>query len=287
MSFSSEVMLKRFRSTLKFSHGKINRSIHSAGFPSFKNGESFNDYVSSLCKRKLFKDALQTFDVLEKNADYVVDPSTYPYLISACASLRSIEYGRKIHNHVLKSKLLPHMILENHIINMYGKCGSTKDARKVFDDMWERNVVSWTALIAGYSQNGDIEAIKLYIQMQRSGFMPDHFTFGSVIKACSSMPLGMQLHSQVIKSEFGSHLIPQNALIAMYSKFGQVNEACNVFSLIKSKDLISWSSIIAGFSKLGYESKSLSYFKEMLSQSTFHPNEFLFGSVFSACGSLG
>ncbi|KAL8463932.1 hypothetical protein ACS0TY_033753 [Phlomoides rotata] len=281
-------MIKRFRSTLKFSHRKINRSIHRAGHPSFKNGESFNDYVSSLCKRKLFKDALQAFDVLEKNVECIVDPCTYPYLISACASLRSIEHGRKIHNQVLKSKLLPNMILENHIINMYGKCGSPKDARKVFDDMWERNVVSWTALIAGYSQNSqNIEAIKLYIQMQRSGFMPDHFTFGSVIKASSNMPLGLQLHSQVIKSEFGSHLIPQNALIAMYSKFGQINEACNVFSCIKSKDLISWSSIIAGFSKLGYELESLSCFKEMLSQSTYHPNEFLFGSVFSACGSLG
>lgn len=289
--FLLEKMIKRLQSTLKCTNSHANHGIHNAAHPSFKNEQSFNVYISSLCKRKLFKDALQAFDVLEKNADCLVDPSTYTDLISACSSLRSIEYGRKIHNHILKSTLPPHMILENHIINMYGKCGSTKDARKVFDNMWERNVVSWTALIAGCSQNGrDIEAIKLYIQMQQSGFMPDHFTFGSVIKACSSLTeadLGAQLHAQIIKSEFGSHQIAQNALIAMYSKFGRINEACNVFSCIKSKDLISWSSIIAGFSKLGYELEALSCFKEMLFQNTYHPNEFIFGSVFSACGSLG
>ncbi|PIN13213.1 hypothetical protein CDL12_14178 [Handroanthus impetiginosus] len=267
-------MIKRLQSIVKCSHE-----------------QSLNVYISSLCKQKLFKDALRAFDVSEKDVDCPVDASTYIHLISACSSLRSIEYGRKIYNHVLESNLLPNMILENHFVNMYGKCGSTKDARKVFDNMWERNVVSWTALIAAYSQNGpDIEAIKLYIQMQQAGFMPDHFTFGSVIKACSSLTeadLGRQLHAQVIKSEFGSHLIAQNALIAMYTKFGQINEACDVFSLIKSKDLISWSSMIAGFSKLGYELEALLCFKEMLFHGTYHPNEFIFGSLFSACGSLG
>nr|AYM00583.1 pentatricopeptide repeat protein [Salvia miltiorrhiza] len=256
----------------------------------FQEEQPFNEYIGSLCKQKLFKDALHAFDVSQKKADFLVDPTTYIHLISACSSLRSLEYGRKIHDHLLRSNLLPYMILENHIINMYGKCGSTVDAKKVFDSMWERNVVSWNALIAGYSQHGqDIEAIESYIQMQRSGFMPDHFTFGGVIKACSSLTeagLGEQLHAQVVKSEFGSHLIAQNALIAMYNKFGRINKAWVVFSLIKSKDLISWSSIIAGFSKLGYELEALSCFKEMLSQGTYHPNEFIFGSIFRACGSL-
>ncbi|KAL2497097.1 Pentatricopeptide repeat-containing protein [Abeliophyllum distichum] len=175
---------------------------------------------------------------------------------------------------------------------MYGKCGSIKDARKVFDDMPERNVVSWTSLIAGYSQNGlELEeAIKLYIQMLRAGPMPDQFTFGSVIRACSSMnevELGRQLHAHVIKMEFGSNLIAQNALIAMHTKFSRINEAHIVFSSIELKDLISWSSMIAGFSQLGYELEALSCFKEMLCHDTYQPNEFIFGSVFSACGCLG
>ncbi|KAL6503964.1 hypothetical protein OROGR_025887 [Orobanche gracilis] len=125
---------------------------------------------------------------------------------------------------------------------------------------------------------------------KQSGFMPDQFTFGSVVKACANLNdayLGAQFHAQVIKSRFGSHLIATNALIAMYTKFSQIDKACSVFSHIESKDLISWSSMIAGFSKLGYESEALYCFKEMLSRSTCKPNEFILGSVFSACASLG
>ena len=172
---------------------------------------------------------------------------------------------------------------------MYGKCGALKDAQWVFDEMPKRNVVSWTSVIAGYSQHGqEIHAIKLYFLMQKSGLMPDQFTFGSIIRSCSSLSsieLGRQLHVHVIKSEFGSHLIAQNALIAMYTKFGQIADALDVFSGIKKKDFISWSAMIACFSQIGYELEALSHFKEMLSQGVYQPNEFVFGSAFSACGS--
>lgn len=284
-------MIQRLQSALRCFHSHVNHGVHNAARSNFKNGESINVYVGSLCRQKLFGAALHAFEASESKSDCLIDPTTYIQLLSACSSLKSLEHGKKVHEHILRSNLLPYMVLENHIINMYGKCGSTMDAKRVFDSMWERNEVSWTSLIAGYSQNGGyVEAIELYIQMQSSGFKPDHFTFGSVIKACSSLidtSLGEQLHAQVIKSEFGSHLIAQNALIAMYTKFGHVNEAWTVFSSIRSKDLISWSSIIAGFSKLGRELEALSCFKEMLSQGIFHPNEFIFGSAFSACGFLG
>ncbi|KAI7982773.1 Pentatricopeptide repeat-containing protein [Camellia lanceoleosa] len=125
--------------------------------------------------------------------------------------------------------------------------------------------------------------------MRQSGLMPDQFTFGSIIRSCSSLSsieLGRQLHVHVIKSEFGSHLIVQNALIAMYKKFGQIVDALDVFSVIAKKDLMSWSLMITGFSQLGYELEALSHLKEMLFQGVYQPNEFVFGSAFSACGSL-
>ncbi|GMP65610.1 hypothetical protein CsSME_00026332 [Camellia sinensis var. sinensis] len=71
--------------------------------------------------------------------------------------------------------------------------------------------------------------------MQKSGLMPDQFTFGSIIRSCSSLSsieLGRQLHVHVIKSEFGSHLIAQNALIAMYTKFGQIADALDGLRMV-------------------------------------------------------
>ncbi|CAK9184405.1 unnamed protein product [Ilex paraguariensis] len=264
--------------------------IQSLVLPNFVTQQSSNDYISSLCKQNLFKEALEAFDLLREKTNHHVNPSTGAHLISACSSLKSLDYGKKIYNHILTSNCQPDMILQNHILNMYGKCGSLKDAQKLFDEMTERNVVSWTSLIAGYSQNGHgIDAVRLYFQMLRSGLMPDQFTFGSIIKACSSLndvELGKQLHAHVTKSESGSQLIAQNALIAMYINFGQITDASNMFSHCKTKNLISWSSIIAGFSQLGYEIEALCVFKEMLSHGIYQPNEYIFGSAFSACGSL-
>ncbi|KAF8378963.1 hypothetical protein HHK36_028389 [Tetracentron sinense] len=283
-------MIKNFKPQRLLTSNNGYPNCQPTVLPIFKTEESSNDYISSLCKQNLFKEAVLTFDFLQNNTHFQIKLSTYAHLISACSSLKSLEHGRKVHDHLLKSRCLPDIILQNHILNMYGKCGSLKDARMVFDEMPERNVVSWTSMIAGYSQNfRDYDAIDLYIQMRRSGLMPDQFTFGSVVRACSSshnIELGRQLHTHVIKSEFGPQLIAQNSLVAMYTKFDRISDASVVFARIPTKDLISWSSMIAGFRQLGYELEALCLFKEMLCLGVYYPNEFIFGSVFSACSSL-
>ncbi|XP_060669018.1 pentatricopeptide repeat-containing protein At3g53360, mitochondrial isoform X1 [Ziziphus jujuba] len=281
-------MLKNYRPQLRLIFDQLGR--HRRNLPDLSSQKTCDDYMRSLCKQNLHREALEVFELLEDNTDFRITPSTYAHLICACSSLRSLGHGKRIHEHILMSKCHVDLILQNHILNMYGKCGSLKDAIEVFDAMPQRNVVSWTSMISGYSQNGrDDDAIKLYFQMLRSGHRPDQFTFGSIIKACSGMDdacLGSQLHSHIIKSQSGYHLIPQNALIAMYTKFGQIKDAYKVFSYIRSKDLISWGSMIAGFSQLGYELEALHHFKEILCQDAYQPNEFIFGSVFSACSCL-
>ncbi|KAK9920853.1 hypothetical protein M0R45_029393 [Rubus argutus] len=282
-------MMKVFKAsmTLNFNYSPPPSTL----LPNFKNEQFSNAHISSLCRKKLYREALEAFDqFLEENTNFKVFPSTYANLVSACSFLKSIEHGRKIHDHMLASNCEQDIILQNHILNMYGKCGSFWDARKVFDEMPERNVVSWTSLIAGYSQNRqEDKAIELYFQMLRTGCFPDHFTFGSIIKACSgsgNVWFGRQLHAHVIKSETGSHPIAQNALTSMYAKFGLIADAFDVFTRVVTKDLISWGSMIAGFSQLGYDNEALAHFKEMLRQGAYKPNEYIFGSAFSACSSL-
>ncbi|XP_052115373.1 pentatricopeptide repeat-containing protein At3g53360, mitochondrial isoform X2 [Arachis duranensis] len=251
---------------------------------------SSSSYIDLMCKQHHYEEALHAFDFYIKNSSIQLEPSTYTNLILACTNSRSLEYGRKVHDHILNSNHRPDIVLHNHILNMYGKCGSLKDARKVFEAMQLRNVVSWTLMISGYSQNSqENDAIIMYLQMLRSGHLPDQLTFGSILKACSiagDITLGWQLHGHVIKLGFGYHLIAQNALIAMYTKFGQINHASDVFTTISTKDLISWGSMITGFTQFGNEIDALYLFRDMLRQGSYQPNEFIFGSVFSACSSL-
>ena len=251
---------------------------------------STNSYINLMCKKQQYKEALDAFNFNLEKSSIQLEPSTYANLILACTNFRYLNYGKKIHDHISKSKFQSDLVLQNHILNMYGKCGSLKDARKVFDAMQLRNVVSWTIMISRYMQNDqENDAIIMYIEMLRSGYLPDQFTFGSIIKACcivGDIDLGRQLHGHVIKSGYDRHLIAQNALISMYTKFGQIALASGVFAMISTKDLISWASMITGFTQLGNDIDALYLFRDMLRQSVYQPNEFIFGSVFSACGSL-
>ncbi|KAL5719149.1 hypothetical protein ACHQM5_011970 [Ranunculus cassubicifolius] len=259
--------------------------------PHFNTEQHSNDHIHSLCKSRHYQQALQAYNILKTNTHFSLSHNNYIPLIIACSSLKNLNLGRKLHNDLVNTNtFLKDVVMQNYIINMYGKCGSLEDARKVFDEMLERNVVTWTSMIAGYSQNRrEMDGMVMYREMRCEGVMPDQFAFGSVVRACVGMrdlELGKQLHGQVMKSEFGSQVIPQNALVGMYTKFGEIDDAWRVFERIACKDLISWGSIIGGFAQQGCELKALCLFKEMLSLGLYYPNEFLFGSVFSACGGL-
>ncbi|XP_010923888.1 pentatricopeptide repeat-containing protein At3g53360, mitochondrial [Elaeis guineensis] len=259
--------------------------------PNFVTQQCNNDFISSLCRQKRFREALQAFHSLRvQKPNFQLHPSTYAHLFLACSHLKSLHHGRLVYHHLTNSGVPADVILRNHIINMYGKCGSLDEARQLFDVMPERNLVSWTSMISGYSQNHlEWEAVELYIEMLRSGLAPDQFALGSVVKACSGLSdveLGKQLHCHAVKSDHGAARIVQNALITMYSKSERIENASVVFERIAEKDLISWGSMIAGFGQQGCELEALHLFKEMLHMGVHRPNEFLFGSAFSACGSI-
>ncbi|XP_072950735.1 pentatricopeptide repeat-containing protein At3g53360, mitochondrial [Typha angustifolia] len=267
------------------------RLLFSTIAPLLRTQQYTNDFISSLCKQKRFKEAIQAFEsLLTQKLNSQLYPSTYAHLFLACCHLKSIHYGRLIHRHLSESFTIPNVILHNHILNMYGKCGFLDDARSLFDAMPERNLVSWTSMISGYAQNRrEKEAVELYIGMLREGMLADQFALGSLVRACSGMSeieLGRQLHCQAFKLNCGSDRIVQNALVTMYAKFGNVKAASVVFERILDKDLISWGSMIAGFSQQGCELDALYLFREMIRMGVYCPNEFHFGSVFSACGSM-
>ncbi|KAI0495488.1 hypothetical protein KFK09_021789 [Dendrobium nobile] len=243
--------------------------------------------IIELCKQKHFKEAIYAFHSLESKT---LQRRTYANLFVACAQLKSIHHGRLVHRHLSSSKVISDIILHNHILIMYGKCGAMDDARQLFDIMPERNIVSWTAMISGYSQsNREIEAVELYLGMLHTGLLPDQFSLGSMVRSCSSLfdvELGRQLHCHVIKLGNGPDLTVLNALVTMYSKADRISDAFLVFQRITEKDLVSWGSMIAGFAQQCHEMEALHLFREMISTGVHRPNEFHFGSAFSACGNI-
>src|SRR6185437_2435045 len=123
-------------------------------------------------------------EVLEWMDERGVKPNAQLYvcLLKPC---KNITIGKRVHLHIIKTRTKWDQILTNSLLNMYAKCGSMDDALSVFNSMQSRDVVSWTAMIAGYAQSEKKkEALGLFGQMQQVGIQPNQFTYIVVLSAC-------------------------------------------------------------------------------------------------------
>ncbi|KAE8729171.1 RING/U-box superfamily protein isoform 1 [Hibiscus syriacus] len=176
------------------------------------------------------------------------------------------------------------------VVDMYSKCGFHDDARKYFNQMPIRNVVSWTALVAGHLQgNRYKEAIILFQDMLMEKVRPSEFTFTSVLTACAEIGgliHGRWVHGHIIRFKSDTNSAVGTALINMYAKCGCLKEAFMVFKKLSGKDVYAWTAMINGFAMYGDAMSSLNLFNEML-RSGVRPNEVTFLGVLSACSHGG
>ncbi|GLT55452.1 hypothetical protein SLA2020_285720 [Shorea laevis] len=210
-------------------------------------------------------------------------------LLRFCSKNRLRDQGVQVHAAVLAIGFGFDLMLNNDLIDMYAKCAEMGMANDVFDRMPERNVVSWTALIFGYLQNGNAKAsLSLFYEMLYSSVRPNEFTFSTNFKACgilSNPEIGIQIHSMSVKCGFESVPVVGNSIIDMYSKCGRIKEAARMFNVLPVKGLISWNTMIAGYTLSGLSEKALALFGRMQKGEEI-PDEFTLTSTLKACSHL-
>eukprot|EP01018_Ginkgo_biloba_P000317 Gb_38242 [translate_table: standard] len=219
--------------------------------------------VRTLCKQGRLKDALHVLHVTEES----VDSSTYVCLLQSCTDKAALTEGKLAHAHINGRGLLPDRFLQNTLVNMYTKCGSLVDARRVFDQMPKRDVFSWTVMIASYVRHGLCEeALTLFHRMQPTGIQPNHFTFASVLPACANLAAleqGIEIHEEIIRSGLQSDVFVESALVDMYAKCGSIEKARVVFDKMPQRNAVSWTAIIAGYAQNGIVDEALKLFENM------------------------
>ncbi|XP_062198466.1 pentatricopeptide repeat-containing protein At3g24000, mitochondrial [Phragmites australis] len=232
---------------------------------------------------------LDALDLLDAG-ELAPTPRLYHSLITACAQTRSLDDAKTIHAHLAGSRLAGDAFLCNSLIHLYCKCGAVSDARRVFDEMLNRDMVSWTSLIAGYAQNDmSVEAVGLLPGMLRARFKPNGFTFASLLKAagaCAGRGIGEQIHALSVKCNWDEDVYVGSALLDMYARCGQMDMAIAVFDRLDSKNGVSWNVLIAGFARKGDGETTLMTFAEM-QRNGFEATHFTYSSVFSAIAGIG
>lgn len=225
-------------------------------------------FLTQLCNQGNLRQAF-FFLSNSKNQHLTPTPKEYASLLDLCAFNKAISQGRQIHAHIAKlSCFLLDGFLPTKLIFMYGKCGFLKDAHHLFDEMPDRTIFSWNALIGAYVNTGDLfHALNLYHKMQISEFIPDACTFALVLKSCGGLEnfnFGRGIHGLIIKYGLQTNTLVANSLLCMYSKCGYFNHAFDLFrQLDYERDMVSWNSIISASVQNGQFLDALNLFREM------------------------
>eukprot|EP00250_Pteridium_aquilinum_P018773 c24206_g14_i3 orf=126-1532(+) len=230
-------------------------------------------------------------DKHEKSQDEKDSAVTLVALLKVCANQKELHRGSRVHVDIVKCALVEkNVFVGTALVNMYAKWGALDKAQVVFDELPILNVISWNALIAGYSEHGPSEeALKCLEQMQVEGIQPDVASFACMFKACSNMVYidkGASLHLEVFQKGLHKDLTISNAIIGMYAKFGLLVEAQEVFDDLPVRDVVSWNALISGYADHGPISEALNCYKEMQLDG-ISLDAVTYACVMKACGCIG
>nr|XP_004301707.2 PREDICTED: pentatricopeptide repeat-containing protein At1g32415, mitochondrial [Fragaria vesca subsp. vesca]XP_011465186.1 PREDICTED: pentatricopeptide repeat-containing protein At1g32415, mitochondrial [Fragaria vesca subsp. vesca] len=176
------------------------------------------------------------------------------------------------------------------MITGYFSVGEVSKACYLFQIMPDKDAISWTAMISGHIQNELFaEATDIFFKMRSEGVSPLSSTYSVLLGAAGAMSYldsGRQFHGLLTKTHYELDLFISNSLISMYAKCGEIDDAYRAFSNMSFRDLISWNSMIMGFSDHGLTDKTLKIFEAMV-QSGTQPNSVTFLGILSACSHAG
>lgn len=288
------------------------------------NIATWNAVIGGCAHNKLNEEALRLFNQMVHEGCLPED-ITFASILNACTNIEAENLGKLLHVQLLENGLSADVFLGNTLINLYVKCGNLQHARLVFQRLPQQDCVTWNALISGYAlhgncsealelfhdmqkkgqspdlvtwnalltghvQHGPIEKVLLlFQQMEEQGRKPDSVTFVNVLKACSLMAAfkkGKLIHAYLLETDSTSDLFVCNALIDMYAKSGNLNDAHKVFNMLPKRNLVTWNSLLSANSAHNQFKAMFECFGNMQSEG-FQPDEVTLLCILSACARGG
>lgn len=237
------------------------------------------------CRSLLSEISLQFHAISSHRCDTL--PST---LLVALRSSSSVSSCMVIHARVIKSLDYRDGFIGDQLVSCYLNMGSYPDAEKLFDEMPNKDFVSWNSLVSGFSKRGHLgKCMSVFSKMKAELVLElNELTLISVISACTSAKAwdeGKYLHCCAVKLGMMLEVKVVNALINMYGKFGCVDSAFRLFWAMPEPNMVSWNSMVAVCTQNGIPDEAISYFKMMRVNGLF-PDEATMVSLLQACENL-
>lgn len=243
------------------------------------------DEFTAYCYQWNLPRAMEALDSMQKHKLWA-DSITYSELIKCCIDHCAVKEGKRVHQYLFSNGYEPKTFLINTLLNMYVKFKLLDEAQALFDQMPEKNVISWTTMIAAYSNTElYLKAFQMLILMIRDGVRPNMYTYSSVLRSCKELTNLTQLHCCIIKVGLESDVFVKSALIDVYSKLGEMEGALYIFNEMVTRDPVVWNTIIGGFAQNSNGDEALNLFIRM-KRLGFWADQSTLTSVLRACTSL-
>lgn len=251
----------------------------------------YNLLITSYIKNNKPSSALKIYAYMRKNGSEV-DNFTIPTILKACTQVLMTHLGKEIHGFAIKNALDGDVFVSNALIQMYSECGSLMSARYVFDEMPNRDVVSWSTMIRGYHRSGLLEeALEAMREMHFMNVRPSEVAMISMVSLLADVEdveLGKAIHACVVRNCKNEKLgvAIATALIDMYTKCGNLAYAKQIFDRLNQNSVVSWTVMIAGCIRCSEINEGVRLFVEMMEENVF-PSEITILSLIIECGLVG
>ncbi|XP_058194188.1 putative pentatricopeptide repeat-containing protein At5g13230, mitochondrial [Rhododendron vialii] len=251
-----------------------------------RNTVSYVTLIQGCAESLSYLEAIDLFVRLQREG-LELNPFVFTSILKLLVSVESAELGGSVHACLYKLGHGSNAFVGTSLIDAYSACGLVDDAREAFGDIICKDMVSWTGMVTCYVENGFFkESLELFSHMRMVGLRPNNFTLGSVFKASlglEAIDLGRSVHACVLKMRYEMDPYVGAALLDLYTKFGDLEDAKLVFEEIPKCDVIPWSFMIARYAQSERSKEAVELFFQMR-RSLVLPNQFTFASVLQACG---
>ncbi|KAM7514110.1 hypothetical protein LguiA_003693 [Lonicera macranthoides] len=256
----AEFSPKHYKPSVNFSNNHLKLS-------SKPNSIITDTHLNHLCYKHRLNEAIVVLDSIAQYG-FKVKPNTFARLIQTCIDMKSINLGREFHKRIDLVNVTP--FIEAKLVSMYAKCGSLEDARKVFDEIRERNLFTWSAMVGACSRDERWrEVVDLFFSMMEDGVVPDNFLFPKILKACGNcgdVEACKLIHSMVIRCGMKHEIRVNNSVLGAYSKCRMLDSARRFFENMEWKDDVSWNSVITAYCNKGDVGEAQRFFELMLKE---------------------
>ncbi|KAL8102850.1 pentatricopeptide repeat-containing protein At2g13600-like [Apium graveolens] len=285
---SSSLYLHNFLLNIYVKCGDLKNGLQLFDEMPHRNVVSWTAVITGFVQHARPFEALFLFSRMRNNSGIKPNAFTFVSVLQACSFSSSLIPVFQVYALIFKLGLISNVYLVNAFLTALLRHDQFDEALNVFENCWNRDIVSWNAIMSGYLQSSYSDVPGFWCRMIQEGMIPDNFTFASVLTslaALTDLSLGLQVHARLAKSGHGNEMCVGNSLVDMYLKNQKLDDGWKAFNEMPCRDVHTWTQVAAGCLNCGEPRKALEIVEEMR-ETGVRPNKFTLVTALNACANL-